>query len=72
MWCLFMQNGRNVDTYKPRCDGTVSSYALAHSHVELRPDALAKRCRRAGRLAICHISLGMRTKMGLRGCAAIL
>jgi hypothetical protein len=49
----------------------VCPYAVAHSHVELKRDALFNRCKRAGCLAICHISPEARTKLGLRGCAAI-
>jgi hypothetical protein len=40
--------------------------------VEFKRNALALRCKRAGCLACCHISQKVRTKMGLRGCAAIL
>jgi hypothetical protein len=49
----------------------VCPYTLAHSHVELKPNALAKWCKRAGTQVICHISLEVRTKMGLHGRAAI-
>jgi hypothetical protein len=72
MWCFFMENARNADNYVPRRDEKISPYALAHSHVELKRNALALRCKRAGCLAYCHISQEVRTKMGLRRCAAIL
>jgi hypothetical protein len=71
MWDLFMENGRDAENYIRRPGQTVCPYAMAHSHVELKRDALSKRCKRAGCLAICHISPEVRTKMGLRGCAAI-
>jgi hypothetical protein len=72
MWCFFIENARNADNYVPRRGETVSPYALAHSHVEIKRNALASRCKRAGCLAYCHISVEVRTKMGLRSCAAIL
>jgi hypothetical protein len=72
MWCFFMKNARNAENYVPRRDEKISPYALAHSHVEFKRNALALRCKRAGCLDYCHISQEVRTKMGLRGCAAIL
>jgi hypothetical protein len=72
MWCLFMENGRNADNYVPRRGATASPYALAHSHVEIKPNVLAQRCKRAGCLAYCYLSNEVRTKMGLRATAAIL
>jgi hypothetical protein len=72
MWCFFMENARNADNYVPRRDEKISPYALAHSHVEFKRNSLALRCKRAGCLAYCHISQEVRTKMGLRGSAAIL
>jgi hypothetical protein len=72
MWCLFMENGRNADNYVPRRGADLCPYALAHSHVEFKPNALTQRCKRAGCLAYCHISDEVRTKMSLRGTAAIL
>jgi hypothetical protein len=70
-WCFFMENARNADNYVPRRGEKLSPYALAYSHVEIKPNTLALRCKRAGCLAYCHISKEVRTKMGLRGCAAI-
>jgi hypothetical protein len=65
MWYFFMENARNADNYVPQRDEKISPYALAHSHVEFKRNALALRCKRAGCLAYCHISQEVRTKMGL-------
>jgi hypothetical protein len=46
MWCFFMENARNADSYVPRRDEKVSPYALAHSHVEFKRNALAVQARR--------------------------
>ena len=68
-WCFFMENVRNSDNYVPRRGKKLPPYALAE---EVRPNALAQRCKRAGCLAFCHLSIETRTKMDLRVCAAIL
>jgi hypothetical protein len=72
LWCFFFENTRDSDNYVPRRGAKLSPYALAHSHEEYKPNALANRCKRAGTLAFCHISGETRTKMGLRGCASIM
>ena len=35
--CFFMESVRNSDNYVPRRGERLSSYALAHSHEEVRP-----------------------------------
>jgi hypothetical protein len=51
MWCFFTENPCNVDNHVPRRDEKISPYALAHSHMEFKRNALALRCKRTGCLA---------------------
>ena len=67
-----MEAARDSHNYVPQRGQKVCPYTLAHSHVEYKPNALSKRCKRAGSLEYCHISHEVRTKMGLRSIASIL